>query len=124
MFVNKPNEGRTVDEERGVELRFVASGPERPGFYTLTVAGTPIGFEASVRTISRPGGERALIWTVHRVGVGSSFYKLPGYRFADAADRAAMLALIDEAMRAYRDLHGMVAFPVEDVLFEPVAKGT
>lgn len=124
MFVNKPAERRTVDEQRGVELRFVASGPDRPNIFALTVGGTPIAFEASVRTIDRPDDGRTLVWTVHAVGIGHPFYGLPAHRFADAGERAATLALIAEAMRTYRDLHGMIATPVEDVLFEPAAKGS
>jgi hypothetical protein len=123
MFVNKPAERRTVDEERGVELRFVASGPDRPNIFALTVAGTPIAFEASVRNIERPTEGRKLVWTVHAVGIGHPFYGLPAHRFVDADDRSAVLALIDEVLRVYRDLHGMIASPVEDVRFEPAAKG-
>lgn len=133
MFVNKTSENRTVDEERGLELRFVDAGPERPSQYVLVRSGTPIGFTASVRTIERPNRGRALIWTVHNVGrfyhesrwVGDrwSMHGVPGYRFVDAADRAAVLAIIDEALHVYGDLTGRDTTPVDAVVFEAAAKG-
>lgn len=124
MFVNKLAERRTVDEERGVELHCIAAGcPERPAIFRLTVTGTPIGFEARLREAEDRGRGRALVWTVRNVGIGNAFYKLPGYRFTDAAGRAAVLALIDEALRVYRFAYGMNVTPVEDVVFEDAAKG-
>lgn len=129
MFVNKPAESRTVDEERGVELRHLNSGPERPEFFVLTVTGTPIGFKASVSSIKHLDGQRVLVWTVHDVGVGSSFfvgptfYQIPAHRFTDVADREAVLSLIDEALRVYRSSYGLTVTPVEDVVFEAAAKG-
>jgi len=118
MFVNKRDKRCTIDEERGVELRFVASGPDRPNLFVLTVGGTSIAFEASVNTIQRQSGESALVWTIHAVGKGYPFHGLPAYRFADSTEHDSVLALINEAMRTYRDLHGMIATPVENVLFE------
>jgi hypothetical protein len=132
-FVNRPAENRTVDEARGIELRFVDSGPERPNRFLLTVAGAPIGFEASVRTIETPGGEQRLVWTVHRLGEGflavqwrdggSSFVQVPAHRFASAAERAAVRDHIGAALRVYRDLCGRIATPVAEVVFEPAAGG-
>jgi len=124
MFVNKPAARRTVDAERGVELRFVAAGrPDRPQLFALTVAGATIPFEATSRTIEHPDGKQTKVWTVHSVGVPYPFYKLPRHRFADAEDRGSVLALIDEAMRVYSDLYGLMPTPVEAVLFDAAAKG-
>jgi hypothetical protein len=124
MFVNKPAERRTVDEERGVELRSISAGrPDRPHLFVLTVSGITIPFEATSQTIEHPGGSQTRIWSVHCVGVPHPFYNLTGYHFVDDENRAAVFRLIDEAMRVYGFAYGIDKTPVEAVLFEPPAEG-
>jgi hypothetical protein len=123
MFVNEPMKSRTVDHERHVELRYINSGPERPKTFCLTVNGTPIGFEVESRDSRTADDRPALAWRVLSVGKGhtsfsgSVLHQIPGYSFADDADRAAICSLIDEALRAYSNYYGMSAAPVTEVIF-------
>jgi hypothetical protein len=70
MFIKEPQNKRTVDHDRHVELRYVNSSPERPMTFSLTVDGTPIAFQAEDRDTVTADGRQALAWRVLSVGKG------------------------------------------------------
>lgn len=117
MFINDRVNDRTIDIERGIELRYLGSGADRPTLLAMVVDGVPIAVDATVRTVIAPDGTSGLSWTVHAIGRDRSFYGVPPYTFANETERGRLLRLLDEALRVYRDLTGRIKTPVVEVSF-------
>jgi len=123
MFVNDFINRRTVDHERGLELRYINWGPERPKTYCLTVDGVPIAFDAWFYPAVTADGRPGTAWTIEAVGhshssvAGQEIYSIPAYSFADAADRVRIIGLIEEALRVPCDLFGIHPTPDASITF-------
>lgn len=127
MFVNEGRHqrtvDRTVDHERGLELRYVTSGPERPITYSFAMDGVTMAVSVYRRVTSTADGRPALALCV--VSVGDSFraisgpqvFSIPAYDFSDTAERERVCALIAEAFRVLESEHFVHPTPVAEVTF-------
>jgi hypothetical protein len=111
MFVNEPQNYRTVDHDRGAVLRMIMAGSseyERPHLFVLEWGGRRIPFQAYAhyRQVEAVG-IRALRWEVFGLGKGfETRRESPAdYIFGSAEERTEAEALILEALR----VHGIVA---------------
>lgn len=120
MFVNDAATGLTVDAARGAVLRSIAPGRGRTSHFSLAASGLYLEFEARA-LVEDPDGDRRLTWTVHTIRVSHLSYGPNGHPFADPDERARILGLIEDALRACRGVQGRDPRPVAGIIFEAAA---